>query len=148
MNEKWDQRFLALAKFVSTWSKDPSTQVGAVVTDKKQIVSLGFNGFPPGMSDDSKRLNDRKYKYEHIVHAEINALNFSARVFNDGCTLYTYPFMPCFECAERIVEENIKRVISVHSDNPRWVESFKKSKKIFSNAKIELVLYEKLIQLV
>jgi deoxycytidylate deaminase len=29
--DKWDSRFLSLAKYISTWSKDPSTQVGAVI---------------------------------------------------------------------------------------------------------------------
>jgi dCMP deaminase len=43
----WDLRFLTLAKTVSTWSKDPSTKVGAVIVDKnRRVVSLGYNGFP------------------------------------------------------------------------------------------------------
>lgn len=32
-NEKWNRRFVELAKNVSTWSKDPSTKVGAVIVD-------------------------------------------------------------------------------------------------------------------
>jgi deoxycytidylate deaminase len=50
--EKWDRRFLELAKQVSTWSKDPSTQVGAVlVNDLLQVVGMGYNGFPRGVED-------------------------------------------------------------------------------------------------
>ncbi|MCG8123835.1 MAG: cell division protein DedD, partial [Candidatus Thiodiazotropha taylori] len=30
---KWDTRFLGLAAYISAWSKDPSSQVGAVITD-------------------------------------------------------------------------------------------------------------------
>ena len=56
--DKWDRRFLGLAAHVAEWSKDPSTQVGAVVANGKKVVSLGFNGFPQGMSDDH-RLHDR-----------------------------------------------------------------------------------------
>lgn len=147
MNEKWDQRFLALAKFVSTWSKDPSTQVGAVITRGKKIVSLGFNGFPPEIPDDPKRLKDRKQKYKDIIHAEINAIHFSQRsLFND--TIYVYPFMPCAICAENIRDEGIFKVVSLFSDNPRWKKSFKASEKIFVKANVQIVLYEKLIQMV
>lgn len=36
-----------------TRSKDPSTQVGAcIVNDNNRIVSMGYNGFPSGCSDD------------------------------------------------------------------------------------------------
>ena len=47
---KWDKRYLALAKEVASWSKDPSTQVGAItVGNKKEVLSQGFNGFPRGI---------------------------------------------------------------------------------------------------
>ena len=49
---KWDMRFLELAALVATWSKDPSTQVGAVIVDSaKRIVSVGFNGAPRGVQE-------------------------------------------------------------------------------------------------
>ncbi len=31
MSDKWDRRFLELAKHISDWSKDPSTKVGCIV---------------------------------------------------------------------------------------------------------------------
>ena len=43
---KWDKRFLELSRHVSNWSKDPSTKVGAIITDGIKIVSMGFNGLP------------------------------------------------------------------------------------------------------
>lgn len=82
----WDKRFLQLAKLVSSWSKDPSTQTGAVIVDdKRRIVSLGFNSFPRRIADDV-RLDDRALKYECIVHCEINALVFAQQSVA-GCTL-------------------------------------------------------------
>lgn len=33
MITKWDARFLDLAALVASWSRDPSTQVGAVIAD-------------------------------------------------------------------------------------------------------------------
>ena len=79
MLDKWDMRFLALAEHVSEWSKDPSTQVGAVITHSrsKRVISLGFNGFPAGVEDTEERLEDRTTKYEMVVHAEQNALMFA-----------------------------------------------------------------------
>ena len=49
---KWDSRFMDLARLVASWSKDPSTQVGAVIVDQdKRIVSTGVNGFPRCVND-------------------------------------------------------------------------------------------------
>ena len=54
----WEQRYLDLAQHISTWSKDPSRQIGAVVVgDSGQILSIGYNGFPRGINDD-ERLHD------------------------------------------------------------------------------------------
>ena len=51
---KWDNRFLVLAKLIGSWSKDPSTKVGAVIVDQdNKIVSVGYNGFPKNISDPS-----------------------------------------------------------------------------------------------
>ena len=104
---KWDERFLSLAKEVSTWSKDPSTKVGAVITQGKHVVSLGFNGYPPGIED--KHLDNRDYKYKRVIHAETNAILNAKQDLSD-CTLYLYPLMPCAECAKLIVAAGIKKV--------------------------------------
>lgn len=142
---KWDHRFLALARFVANFSKDPSTKVGAVVADEKRIISLGYNGFPPDIEDLPERLENREYKYKHIIHGEINAINF-ARESLLGKTLYTIPFMPCTVCAEEIIKRGITRVVAPFSDNPRWVISFNEATEKFKSASIELVLYENLIE--
>mgnify|MGYP002128816433 CR=1 FL=1 len=74
---KWDARFIALASLVASWSKDPSTQVGAVIVDQdKRIVSTGFNGFPQGVNDAPV---DREVKLLRTIHAEDNALLFARR---------------------------------------------------------------------
>ena len=49
----WDEKFLGLCEHVATWSKDRSTQVGAVIVNsRKKVISLGYNGFPIGFDDD------------------------------------------------------------------------------------------------
>lgn len=137
---KWDQRFLELAKLVSTWSKDPSTKVGAVIADDRRIISVGYNGFPEGVFDTPERYNNRDLKYKYMVHAERNALLF-ANTSVKGMTLYTYPFMPCSECAGMVIQAGIKRVVTLVNTNERWKESFKITTNMFDEAGVKLVQY-------
>ena len=90
MSDTWGRRFLHLAEHVSTWSKDPSTLVGAVIADDNRVVSVGFNGFPRGCDDSPALYAERERKYRRVIHAEANALLFAARPLA-GCTLYTWP---------------------------------------------------------
>ena len=70
MSNKWDKRFLELAKHISDWSKDPSTKVGCVVVgEDREIRSTGFNGFPRGIEDKIERREEREQKYPMICHA-------------------------------------------------------------------------------
>lgn len=142
---KWDNRFLALAKYISAWSKDPSTKVGTVIAKEKRFISIGYNGFPQGVEDTEERLNNRDWKYPLTVHGELNALNFADGDLSD-CTLYNYPFMPCSVCAGPIIQRGIKRVVSLASDNPRWLESFEKSLVMFREAKVELILLNHIVE--
>lgn len=107
---KWDERFMALARHVACWSKDPSTGVGAVIVDeKRRVVALGYNGFPRGVEDSPERLNDRPTKYAHVVHAELNAI-LNARGSVEGCTLYS-TLECCTTCAKAIIQSGIRRVV-------------------------------------
>jgi dCMP deaminase len=135
---KWDERFIELAKLVGSWSKDPSTQVGAVIVDtNNRIVSIGFNGFPKGVKDTEERLLDKDKKYAIVVHAEANALMF-ANSSVEGCTLYTYPFQPCSRCAGLIIQSGIKRIVSISNNNKNWEENFKLSRQLFKESGIIL----------
>lgn len=139
-SQKWDLRFLDLAKFIAGWSKDPSTKVGAVIVDQfNRIVSVGYNGFPQDIIDDD-RLNDREIKYKIIVHGEINAILFANKSLA-GCTLYTVPFEPCPRCASLIIQSGIKRVVAPQNTNKRWEEDFKITRKLFQEANIIMDYY-------
>ena len=142
--DKWDNRYLALAKEVATWSKDPSTQVGAVtVGAKKEVLSQGFNGFPRGIKDTPERYNHRETKYKFVVHAEMNAIynaTYSGTSL-DGATLYTYGLPICSECAKGIIQVGIKKVViekSKELDN--WNESLRLSQEMFAEAGVELII--------
>lgn len=140
MFNKWDYRFMELAKHISSWSKDPSTKVGAVLVspDKSQVVH-GYNGFPRGVRDVPAYYEDKDIKYSMIVHAELNAILNSA-VRPIGWTLYVYPLPPCNECAKAIIQSGIKRIVlngDVHT-NPKWLEAWKISFEMFKDAGIEV----------
>jgi dCMP deaminase len=134
---KWDFNFLSLAATVSNYSKDPSTKVGAVIVDdNNRIVSMGYNGFPKGIKDDG-RLNNRIVKYQIVIHAEINAILFAEKSV-ENCTIYTFPFMPCSNCSSVIIQKGIKRVVSVPSNEERWIANFKQSEEMFKEVGIDL----------
>jgi len=142
MIKDWDSRFLDMAKLVSTWSKDPSTKVGAVIVDQnRRVVSTGYNGFPKSIMDSFDRLSNRDIKYEMIIHGEINAILFANQNLS-GCTLYTYPFQPCSRCASVVVQAGITTVVSYECDtiNERWKTSFDLAKQIFEESEVELIL--------
>ena len=119
----WDYRFMEIAIQISTWSKDPSTRVGAVITNNyHQIISTGFNGFPAQI-EDNERLDDRQTKYRMIIHAEMNAiLNCRDRSQLKGASMYVYPLMPCERCAAHIIQAGIKHVIFPYPDanDAKW----------------------------
>lgn len=145
---KWDLRFLDLAKHISTWSKDPSTQLGAVIVDKnKRVISMGYNGFPRGVKDTPERLNNREVKYSMVVHGEMNAIIFATQPL-EGSTLYIWPFLSCSVCTAVIINAGVKRVVAPLNDNPRWIESFKLSQTLYFEAGVQVILLPGLIQLV
>ena len=143
--EKWDKWFLGLAKYVSTASKDPSTKVGAVIVDSRnRVVSMGYNGFPQKTTDKPELLNDREAKLKRVLHAEANAILFAKQDLTD-CTIYTWPFGPCSNCASFIIQSGITRVVYVapnESIKARWAESIAVSDDMFKDAGIETKEYD------
>ena len=142
MSEKWDKRFLELAKHISGWSKDPSTKVGCVVVgEDREIRSTGFNGFPRGIADDDERLTDREQKYPLICHAEENAIMHAARVGVSlrGCVAYvTWP--PCTRCARSLIQAGVVEVIYPEGCEvpERWEKDFNISNGMMEEAGVKV----------
>jgi dCMP deaminase len=143
MEYKWNRRFLELAKHVSTWSKDPSTQVGAVlVNGRREVVSVGYNGFARNVFDLQSRYEDRPTKYKFIVHAEVNAI-VTAGERARGATLYVYPSfgIPCIcqDCAKMAIQAGVTCVVGyipkVSKElQERWKDSLATSSEMFTEA--------------
>ncbi len=142
--DKWDVRFLRLAREIATWSKDPSTKVGAVIVGAdRHVVSTGYNGFPCGMDDDPCHYADRETKLERIIHAEMNAL---IRAGGSGHTIYTWPLAPCPRCTVHLLQAGIKRFVSV-AQTPeiaeRWAEPCARSAQMITRTfGCEAVVYD------
>lgn len=138
----WDKRYLDLAEFVASWSKDPSTKVGAVIVrPDKTIASVGFNGLPRGVEDSEARLLNRDLKYPMTVHAEVNAI-LHAREPLHGYTIYVAPLNPCSDCAGVIIQSGIKRVVARAERNPRWLESNALAQTMFEEAGIKSEFFD------
>jgi dCMP deaminase len=139
--QKWDLRFLEMAKLVSRWSKDPSTKVGSVITDKNhKVISIGYNGLPSKVPDYNSILENREEKYKFIIHAETNAI-LTAKTSVENCIVYTYPFLPCTNCASMLIQSGISRVVSFECLENRWKDRIKASKNMFEIAGVEIIEY-------
>ncbi|EPE37817.1 deaminase [Candidatus Photodesmus katoptron] len=138
MISKWAQRFHQMAELVASWSKDPSTKVGSVITKNNRIISVGFNGYPHGISD-TVNIDPRDIKYLKTLHAEENAILF-AKSNLDECEIWVTHF-PCPNCAAKIIQTGI---IAVHCPKQteeflfRWKDKLKVSQDMFLEAKIKV----------
>ena len=141
LDTKWKKRFLKLSKEISEWSKDPSTKVGAlIISEDKNIISTGYNGFPRDIEDTEERLNNRELKYKFILHAEMNCiLNalYNGRSVKD-CILFVHGLPPCSECTKSIIQAGIKKVITDSKATDNWKESLKLSLEMLKEANVEI----------
>lgn len=135
----WDDYFFQLCDVNASKSKDPSTKVGAVIVrPDRTIASMGWNGFPRGVSDIYE---DREHKLLRTVHAELNAI-LNAREPLHGYTLYVSPLFPCSNCAAAIIQAGIKTV-NARMGQPReeWAKSFNAAQDMFRYANVDFMIY-------
>lgn len=141
----WDEYFMGVAKLSGMRSKDPSTQVGAcIVSQDNKILSMGYNGFPIGCSDDefpwSRDAQGLDSKYLYSTHSELNAiLNYRGGSL-DGAILYVSLF-PCNECAKAIIQSGIKEVV-YDCDKYADTVSVQASKRMLTAAGVKFRQYQ------
>ena len=145
----WDEYFMGLAHLSALRSKDPNTTVGAAIVDENhRVVSVGYNGFPKGCSDDEfpwgREGDTLETKYAYVVHAELNAI-LNSKWPVAGCTIYVSLF-PCNECAKAIIQSGIRRIV-YESDKYNGVDTNIASKRMLRAAGVELCRLENTIQL-
>ena len=138
----WDDYFMSVALLSGKRSKDPSTQVGACIVNRNNIIeSIGYNGLPKGCSDDEfsweKEGETLNTKYPFVVHAELNAILNAKGKDLSGCKIYVALF-PCNECAKAIIQSGITKIV-YESDKYANTDNVIASKKMLAAAGVELV---------
>ena len=122
------QAHLDVAARYAELSKARRLKVGAVVVKDDRIISIGYNGTPPGWDNNceneiplpqkeiSPGISDAVYRYElktkpEVIHAEENAIAKLARSHEsgDGATMFI-THAPCAQCAKLILVSGIKAV--------------------------------------
>lgn len=142
----WDEYFMGVAILSGMRSKDPNTQVGAcIVSPDNKILSMGYNGFPMGCSDEkfpwAREGEPLKMKYLYTVHSELNAiLNYRGGSL-EGSKLYVSLF-PCNECAKAIIQSGIKTIV-YDCDKYAETDSVIASKKMLDSAGVKYYKYER-----
>ena len=146
--DKWHKRFMEVAELVSTWSKDPSTKVGAIVVGPdREIRSTGYNGLVRGVDDNKPERLERPTKYDFFEHAERNAVYNACLIGASlkGCVIYVTS-MPCPDCARAIIQSGIKMVVTCkpefdeHAPQNTWRDKLVFSEEMFKEAGIEYLL--------
>lgn len=141
----WDEYFMGVAILSGMRSKDPNTQVGAcIVSQDNKILSMGYNGFPVGCSDDefpwTREGDPLENKYFYTTHSELNAiLNYRGGSL-EGAKLYVSLF-PCNECAKAIIQAGIKTIV-YDSDKYAMTKSTIASKRMLDAAGVKYYQYQ------
>ena len=112
-----------------------------------KILSMGYNGFPKGCSDDEfpwgkeHELDDPyNAKYFYSTHSELNAiLNYRGGSL-EGSKLYVTLF-PCNECAKAIIQAGIKTII-YGGDKYAHTPAVKASKRMLNAAGVRYYQYQ------
>jgi dCMP deaminase len=136
---EWDRRFMQLASFIGSWSKDRTTRVGCVIVGPaNEVRSTGYNGFPRGINDEIEERLIRPAKYLWTEHAERNAIYNAARagIALSGCRIYV-PWYPCVDCARAIIQSGFIELVAFEPDwdHPKWGEHFRIARDLFNEQK-------------
>ena len=119
MRPSRQETLLEVARVVGLRGTCDRKQVGAVIAREGRIISVGYNGAPPGLPHCDE--NQHGYPDALIVnpevgcrnatHAEANALAFAAKygVPTDEATLYV-TVSPCLDCARLLIAAGILKV--------------------------------------
>lgn len=133
----WVEYYMDLAFCVSMRSKDPKRMVGCVIVhpESLRILSMGYNGFPPGTENTEENWGSERDEKAHlVVHAEANAVILAGQADLEGSIAFVTMF-PCLECAKMLIAKGIRKVyyLSMKEKYP------KKSFPLFKAAEVEVV---------
>jgi len=134
-------------KIANLYSKDPSTQTGAVLVNTElgalTFVTAGYNNFPRNVGQTEERMKDRDIKLAYIEHAERNAIFSAAQIgySTRHLTLYA-PWFACADCGRAIIQAGIKEVVGhtlMDEITPdRWKQSIDFARRMLLEAGVKM----------
>jgi dCMP deaminase len=150
-NEKWNTRFMTIAKLVATWSRHPIDQTSSqrngcvIVNEAHAVLSTGYNGLPRGCNYDLPERTSRPDRSLWFEHAERNAIfNAAAHgVVLKGTTIYV-PWFPCAACMRAIIQSGIATLVCARPSfaDPKWGHEFAIATQMAKESGLAVECYE------
>jgi dCMP deaminase len=133
------KRFLDLAAHVASWSKDPTTKVGAVAINPstRAVLGTGYNGLPRGVMDLPERM-ERPAKYLFTAHAEENLITHAARQTLEGATVFV-THLCCANCARMLINAGVKEIVCDNGQTSMDPAHFEVARQMLHEAGVKLV---------
>lgn len=113
MKRKFVDLYIEIAEVVAKTSTATRLKVGAVAVKDHRILSVGYNGTPPGFDNVCETHNEdgSTVTRPEVIHAEQNAIFKMARDGQSalGADLFV-THAPCVECAKAIKTSGFRKV--------------------------------------
>lgn len=152
LHRNWLEQAYQCAK---RYSEDTITNTGAIIVarDLEHLIAFGANHFPKGLNPTKEQVENREWKYKHIIHAETAAIHYAAATENfeshtpttKGAVMYM-PWVPCTDCAKAIIDSGIKTLIGhkelIMKTPERWHESTDYALQLLDMCDVERFMYE------
>lgn len=124
---------LETAKIWASRSEDLHKKVGACILNKEgRVLAVGYNGLTSKLIVNDNFWDNRDYRRDYVIHAEVNALALIKK--QDEPYLIASTLLPCSHCATNIACYGIKTVVY----NEEY-EKDQKAKDIFKFYGIDLI---------
>lgn len=109
MKEKLAQAHMQSAFNYAELSHCERKKVGCVVVKNNRIISIGYNGTPPGWNNCCE--NEHGDTNPEVIHAELNAVAKIARSneSSEGASVFI-TCSPCIDCAVLLAAIGVKDV--------------------------------------
>lgn len=155
MKQKFIDAYMDIAKRFAKLSTAKKMQVGAIIVKDDRIISVGYNGTPPGWDNNCEDVipeykeidvDNRSVSYfseqlktkDEVIHAEANAIAKLAKHSESGKDSVMFlTHSPCIHCAKQIYTAGIKKVY--YDEQYRIIDGI----KFLEKCGVEVIKYEK-----
>jgi dCMP deaminase len=109
MKERYANVHMRVAYEYASLSSCNRRKVGCIIVKDDKIISIGFNGTPPGWDNCCE--DESGTTKPEVYHAESNAIAKLAKGFESGKDASVFvTCAPCIECAKLLAQIEVKEV--------------------------------------